>query len=79
MPRPVVHTKQATNVSIRSDIVVAAREAGINLSETLEHALIAELRAIEQRRWREANQEAIADYNAEAAARGVFSAGARGF
>jgi post-segregation antitoxin (ccd killing protein) len=37
--------KRATNVSIRSDLLAAVREAGVNLSVTLERALIEELAA----------------------------------
>src|SRR5690606_8038066 len=71
--------KQATNVSIRSDLVAAAREAGINLSETLERALVAELDAKRKERWLEENREAIADYNSFVEERGVFSDGLRSF
>ena len=35
--------KRATNVSIRADLLDAAREAGVNLSATLERALADEL------------------------------------
>jgi antitoxin CcdA len=56
-------TKQATNLSIRRDLVSAAREAGINLSETLERALVAELEARQKERWLEENRDAIAAYN----------------
>jgi antitoxin CcdA len=72
-------TKQATNVSIRRDLVAAAREAGINLSETLERALVAELNAKRKERWLEENREAIATYNSYVEERGVFSDGLRSF
>jgi antitoxin CcdA len=71
--------KQATNVSIRRDLVVAAREAGINFSETLERALVEELNATRQRRWLEDNRDAIAAYNDYVEQRGVFSDGLRSF
>ncbi len=45
--------KRATNVSIRSDLLDAAREAGLNLSATLERALAEELARVERERWRE--------------------------
>ena len=35
--------KRATNVSVRSDLLSAAREAGVNLSAALERALTEEL------------------------------------
>jgi antitoxin CcdA len=72
-------TKQATNVSIRRDLVAAAREAGINLSETLERALVAELDARRKGQWLEDNRDAIATYNDYVEERGVFSDGLRSF
>ncbi len=38
--------KKATNVSIRSDLLDAARESKLNLSATLERALVEELKHI---------------------------------
>jgi antitoxin CcdA len=55
--------KSATDVSIRRDLVEAARAAKINLSATLELALIEKLREAQQRQWREENSESIAVYN----------------
>ena len=71
--------KQATNVSIRRDLVVAARQAGINLSETLERALVAELDTRRKQRWLEDNRDAISAYNDYVEERGVFSDGLRSF
>ena len=71
--------KRATNVSVRSDLLAQAREAGVNLSATLERALIAELAAVKRARWREENREAIAAYNAHVDEHGTFSDGVRSF
>lgn len=71
--------KRATNVSIRSDLLEAAREAGVNLSATLERALTEELAAARRARWREDNREAIAAYNEYVEDHGVFSDGVRAF
>jgi antitoxin CcdA len=71
--------KRATNVSIRSDLLAAAREAGVNLSATLERALTEELAAARRRTWRRDNREAIDAYNEHASRRGVFSDGVRRF
>jgi len=71
--------KRATNVSIRSDLLVAAREAGVNLSATLERALAAELAALKRQRWREENREAIAAYNEYVEQHGTFSDDVRSF
>jgi antitoxin CcdA len=71
--------KRATNVSIRSDLLDAAREAGVNLSATLERALAEELACMRRARWREENREAIAAYNEHVNAHGTFSDGVRRF
>jgi antitoxin CcdA len=71
--------KRATNVSIRSDLLEAAREAGVNLSATLERALAEELASVKRARWREENREAIASYNDYVDEHGAFSDGLRSF
>lgn len=71
--------KRATNVSIRSDLLAAAREAGVNLSATLERALAEELSSVMRKRWREENQDAIAAYNAYVDEHGTFSDRLRSF
>ena len=71
--------KRAANVSIRVDLLDAAREAGVNLSATLERALADELASLKRARWREENREAIAAYNEYVDAHGVFSDGVRSF
>jgi antitoxin CcdA len=71
--------KRATNVSIRSDLLAAAREAGVNLSATLERALSEELAAARRRKWREENSEAIQAYNEHIEKHGTFSDEVRRF
>jgi antitoxin CcdA len=71
--------KRATNVSIRSDLLSAAREAGINLSATLERALTEKLAAAKSKRWREENRKAIQAYNEHVDKHGTFSDGVRSF
>jgi len=72
-------SKRATNVSIRGDLLEAAREAGVNLSATLERALTEEIASVKRARWREENREAIAAYNEHVDERGTFSDGVRSF
>jgi antitoxin CcdA len=72
-------TKRATNVSVRSDLLAAAREAGVNLSATLERALVEQLAEVKRRQWRKDNREAIEAYNEHVEKHGVFSDGARTF
>ena len=81
MPRTTQRSvpKRAANVSVRRDLLEAARAAGVNLSATLERALIEELRELQRRRWREENREAIAAYNEHIAKHGTYSDGARRF
>ena len=72
-------TKRATNVSVRSDLLAAAREAGVNLSATLERALMAELAEAKRKKWRQENRGAIAAYNEYIEKHGMFSDGVRLF
>ena len=71
--------KRATNLSIRGDLLDAARDAGINLSATLERALAEELASVMRKKWREENQDAIAAYNDYVAEHGTFSDHLRSF
>lgn len=72
-------TKRATNVSVRSDLLAAAREAGVNLSATLERALVEELAEAKRKKWRKENRDAIATYNEYVEKHGMFSDGIRLF
>lgn len=72
-------TKRATNVSVRSDLLAAAREAGVNLSATLERALMEELAEAKRKKWRKENRDAIAAYNEYVEKNGMFSDGIRLF
>lgn len=79
MSRRTAVPKRATNVSVRSDLLAAAREAGVNLSATLERALTEELAAARRKKWREENREAIQAYNEHIEKHGTFSDGVRRF
>jgi antitoxin CcdA len=65
--------KRAANVSVRSDLLAAAREVGINLSATRERALTEELAATRRKKRREENREAIQACNAHVERYGTFS------
>jgi len=71
--------KKAANLSVNADLLVRARDAGINLSATLEQALIGALRRRRREAWLRDNHEAIAAYNARVEEQGVFSDGLRSF
>jgi antitoxin CcdA len=79
MPRGRPVSKRPANVSVRSDLLDAAREAGLNLSATLESALERELADVKAKKWRETNREAIAAYNEYIEKHGTFSDGVRSF
>ena len=78
-PKRTAIPKRATNVSVRRDLLDAAREAGINLSATLERALTDELAEAKRKKWREENRSAIAAYNEHVEKHGVFSDDTRSF
>lgn len=56
--------RRATNVSLDTKLVDAAREFGINVSRACEEGLIAAISAERGRRWLEENADAIAASNA---------------
>lgn len=73
------HTKRRTNVSIDAHLLEAARAHGIRLSALLEEAIRRKLADQEKERWLRENKQAIAAYNRDVSARGVFSDGLRSF
>lgn len=71
--------KRATNLSINADLLARARALEINLSATLECALVEALRQQQREDWLRKNRVAIDAYNEEVESRGVFSDGLRTF
>ena len=71
--------KTPTNLSLRSDLVRRAKVLGLNLSEVLDAALEQAVKEAEGRAWLDENRDAIDEYNALVAKRGVFSDGRRRF
>jgi antitoxin CcdA len=71
--------KKATNLSINADLLSKARELEINLSATLEHALVESLKHRRRERWLAENRSAINGYNEHVETHGVFSDGLRSF
>jgi antitoxin CcdA len=78
-PHVRAHTKVATNVSLRRDLVQAARRFEINISEVIEQALADAVSERERQAWIDENEDAIDAYNAKVSRRGVFSDGIRRF
>jgi antitoxin CcdA len=71
--------KKATNLSVNADLLARARDSGINLSATLEQALVDALRRRRREAWLRDNHQAIEAYNAHVEEHGVFSDGLRSF
>lgn len=64
---------KATNLSVNSDLLHKARYFGINLSATLEAALVEQVRKAERDEWLEANRSAIDAANRLVEAEGLFA------
>ena len=71
--------KKAANLTVRADLLEEARARKINLSQTLETALAAEIKKRREAEWLEQNKAAIEAYNREIAEHGLFSDGFRDF
>jgi antitoxin CcdA len=56
--------KRATNLSLNAKVLDAARELGMNISQTVDALLADEVRKRYWERWNEENKEAIAAYSA---------------
>jgi antitoxin CcdA len=64
---------------VRADLLEEASARKINLSQTLENALAAELKKRREAEWLEQNKAAIEAYNREIAEHGLWSDGLRQF
>ena len=72
-------SKKATNLSLNSELLQQARALNINLSATLEAALVEAVRQKQAEQWQAANAQAIADYNRQIEQNGLFGDDVRGF
>jgi antitoxin CcdA len=73
------HLRKATNVSIRTDLLDAAREMKINLSREFEHHLEDVVRKNRAEQWLKDNRDAIEAYNRHVERDGLWSDGLRMF
>ncbi|MBP6120388.1 MAG: type II toxin-antitoxin system CcdA family antitoxin [Giesbergeria sp.] len=71
--------KKATNLSLNSKVLETARELGLNVSQTVDGLLAAEVKRLYWERWNEENKEAVAAYNARIASEGLPLAKYRSF
>ena len=65
--------KRAVNLFVDVELLDEARRMNINISDTLEQRLRGLVRAEQERRWLQENQEAIAQYNRRVAEHGLLS------
>jgi antitoxin CcdA len=71
--------KKATNLSLNSKVLEMARELGMNVSQTVDGLLAAEVKRQYWEKWNEENKEAVAAYNARIAKEGLPLAKYRSF
>ncbi|RZU03143.1 type II toxin-antitoxin system CcdA family antitoxin [Rivibacter subsaxonicus] len=79
MARVVEATKRPTNLSLNAKVLDMARELGMNLSQTVDELLAAEVQRRYWARWNEDNREAIEHYNARIEREGLPLAAYRSF
>lgn len=71
--------KKPTNVSLNADLLAKAKSLKINLSATLEQALIAKMQEHERQQWQQENTDRIQAYNQHVEQNGLFSDSVRKF
>lgn len=72
-------TRQPVNVSVSRQLLADARAFDINLSATLEDALVERLRQIRRENWIASNRKAIDAYNEDVTTAGSFGDAVRRF
>jgi antitoxin CcdA len=71
--------RRTVRLSLNADLVREAREYHLNLSATLERALVEQLRQLRAERWLAENKDGIAAYNALVHRHGTFADALRTF
>ena len=71
--------KKSTNLTVSAELLARARQFDINLSATLECALIETLQMRQRDQWKTRHRAAIDAYNARVDEHSVFSDGLRSF
>ena len=71
--------RKSANLSINSDLLHKAKQLKINLSATLERALIKAVKETQKAKWLEENKEAIKGYNKRVEEDGLFGDSLRSF
>ena len=70
-PHPNLPGKRAINLSLSSDVLEAARQLGINISQVCDKHLRELVRLELENKWREEHADFIAAYNATIDAEGL--------
>lgn len=73
MQERIKRKKRAVNLSIDANLAAEAKEAGVNMSAVLEHALKAELGEARRRKWQKENQKATRSMNEYVLKNGLWS------
>lgn len=63
MKHAPITKRRPINLSLDEDIITSARELGLNLSQTCNQALSAEVKKERERRWKEENRATIEEWN----------------
>lgn len=71
--------KKATNLTLNSGVLQAARDMGMNISQTVDTLLADEVKRVYWEQWNERNKTAIDAYNARIAKYGLPLAKYRSF
>ncbi len=71
--------KKSANLSINSDLLKKARGLNINLSATLEHALMQQVKKVAREAWLKENKQALNSLNDLTEENGLFSDSYRNF
>lgn len=78
-PTMPASAKRATNVTLPAALLVEAKDLGVNLSQASARGIAAEIAERKAQRWREANAERIAQWNAHTDQNGLPLANLRQF
>jgi antitoxin CcdA len=76
---PINPRRRATNLSIREDVLAAAKRYGINASQVAEAALKKAVAERDHAQWLEENAQAIDEFNERVDRDGLFNEGLRRF
>ncbi len=71
--------RRPANLTVRKDLLDAAREAGMNLSAVLEEALAEKVARMKREQWLRENREAVEAYNELVQGQGSFGDSVRSF